>query len=170
VPAPLGGQKTGPNPTDRGKYGSKRHLLVDQRGAPLAVTISAANLADSQAALSTLRALPISRPQRRYHVQHLCADKAYDARSIRRGAEQMGYRTHIPHRANQVQHGRSHTATDVTSEVPVHPARRWVVEPSHAWQNQFRSLRVRWLKKEINWLGFIDLAAGLTLYRMAIYG
>lgn len=170
VPAPLGGQKTGPNPTDRGKYGSKRHLLVDQRGAPLAVTISAANLADSQAALTTLRALPIPRPQHRYRVHHLCADKAYDVQSIRQGAEQMGYCTHIPHRANQVQHRPSRIAADAASETPVHPARRWVVEPSHSWQNQFRSLRVRWLKKEINWLGFVDLAAGLTLYRMAIYG
>ena len=25
VPAPLGGEDTGPNPTDRGKAGSKRH-------------------------------------------------------------------------------------------------------------------------------------------------
>ena len=35
VPAPLGGEETGPNPTDRAKTGSKRHLWVDQRGAPL---------------------------------------------------------------------------------------------------------------------------------------
>ena len=27
---------TGPNPTDRGKPGSKYHLLVDRRGIPLA--------------------------------------------------------------------------------------------------------------------------------------
>src|SRR3989304_4653313 len=35
VPAPLGGENTGPNPTDRGKSGSKRHQLVDGRGVPL---------------------------------------------------------------------------------------------------------------------------------------
>ena len=35
-PAPLGGEQTGKNPTDRGKRGSKIHILVDQRGAPLA--------------------------------------------------------------------------------------------------------------------------------------
>ena len=43
VPAPLGGEETGKNPTDRGKSGSKIHLLVDQRGAPLAVLVSGAN-------------------------------------------------------------------------------------------------------------------------------
>ena len=34
-PAPLGGSQTGKNPTDRGKSGSKVHLLVDERGAPV---------------------------------------------------------------------------------------------------------------------------------------
>src|SRR5260221_5115019 len=28
---PPGGQETGPNPTDRGKLGSKRHIVVDAR-------------------------------------------------------------------------------------------------------------------------------------------
>jgi len=35
VPAPAGGEDTGRNPTDRGKLGSKHHLLVDERGLPL---------------------------------------------------------------------------------------------------------------------------------------
>ena len=42
-----GGQKTGPNPTDRGKSGSKRHLVVDRNGIPLTVRHSAANVHDS---------------------------------------------------------------------------------------------------------------------------
>lgn len=39
--------ETGPNPTDRGKLGSKRHLIVDARGIPLAITITGANRYDS---------------------------------------------------------------------------------------------------------------------------
>ena len=31
---------TGPNPTDRGKLGTKRHVLTDQKGIPLSVTIT----------------------------------------------------------------------------------------------------------------------------------
>ena len=46
LPAPLGGQKTGPNPTDLGKCGTKRHLLIDGRGVPLSVYLSAANRHD----------------------------------------------------------------------------------------------------------------------------
>lgn len=35
--APLGGEKTGKNPTERGKSGAKINLLVDERAAPLSV-------------------------------------------------------------------------------------------------------------------------------------
>ena len=46
---PRGGQKTGPNPTDRGKSGSKRHVVLDRDGVPLAVIHTAANVHDSKA-------------------------------------------------------------------------------------------------------------------------
>ena len=35
-----GGDQTGPNPTDRAKRGSKRHLICDGRGVPLAVRLT----------------------------------------------------------------------------------------------------------------------------------
>jgi transposase len=43
-----GGDQTGPNPTDRAKRGSKRHLICDGRGVPLAVRLTTANRNDSQ--------------------------------------------------------------------------------------------------------------------------
>ena len=43
-----GGELTGPNPTDRGKQGSKRHVLVDASGVPLALLLSPANAHDSR--------------------------------------------------------------------------------------------------------------------------
>jgi hypothetical protein len=48
VRAKRGSEHTGPNATDRGKAGSKYHLLVDRRGVPLAVQLSAANVHDSK--------------------------------------------------------------------------------------------------------------------------
>jgi hypothetical protein len=33
----------GPNPTDRGKLGTKRHVLTDQRDIPISVVITSAN-------------------------------------------------------------------------------------------------------------------------------
>jgi transposase len=82
VPAP-GGQETGKNPTDRGKQGTKRHLVVDAHGIPLAVLVSAANVHDSKMMLATVDAIePIraktrGRPRRRPHKLH--ADKGYDS-------------------------------------------------------------------------------------------
>jgi putative transposase len=46
--APLGGQKVGNNPTDRGKLGAKINLLVDERGAPLSVVLTGANPHDTR--------------------------------------------------------------------------------------------------------------------------
>src|SRR5262249_43278799 len=42
-----GGEKTGKNPTDRGKQGTKRHLIVDKEGIPLAILLTAANVNDT---------------------------------------------------------------------------------------------------------------------------
>src|SRR6266540_5529336 len=55
VPAPLGGDRTGRNPTDRAKLGSKHHLWVDQRGAPLSIHITSANTNDHLAVMSLLQ-------------------------------------------------------------------------------------------------------------------
>jgi len=46
VRAPCGGAKTGPNPTDRRKLGSKHHLLTDAHGVPLSSTLTGANRHD----------------------------------------------------------------------------------------------------------------------------
>lgn len=75
---------TGPNPTDRGRLGTKRHLVVDARGTPLGVTLSGANRHDSMMLAATLDAIPgvhsgeRGRPRRR--PAKLQADKAYDHR------------------------------------------------------------------------------------------
>ena len=43
VRAVFGGLQTGPNPTDRAKLGSKRHLICDGQGIPLAIRLTGAN-------------------------------------------------------------------------------------------------------------------------------
>src|SRR4051812_18782769 len=47
IPAKRGGEATGPNPTDRATAGSKRHLVVDAHGLPLATLLTAANVNDA---------------------------------------------------------------------------------------------------------------------------
>ncbi len=74
--APLGGEKTGPNPTDRVKTGTKRSLLTDAKGVPLAVATAGANCNDHKLVLETLENIEAERPQLGLgRAQHLCLDK-----------------------------------------------------------------------------------------------
>jgi transposase len=66
-PAPLGGEQTGKNPTDRAKRGSKIHILVDQRGAPLAVVLTGANEHDKWSADDLIISVVIKRPKTKQH-------------------------------------------------------------------------------------------------------
>jgi len=78
IRAVCGGDRTGPNPTDRAKRGSKRHLICDgrgvPRGVPLAVRLTAANRNDSQEALALVDAIP-----------PLQGERGYDAAAILHG-------------------------------------------------------------------------------------
>jgi hypothetical protein len=40
-----------------------------------------------------------------------------------------------------------------------------VVDVSHAWLNRFRRLLIRWDKQAANYLGFVQLAICLVIYR-----
>jgi putative transposase len=145
IPAPLGGTHTGKNPTDRAKSGSKRNVLVDRRGVPLALTIAAANKQDYQCADETLHHLVIRRSWRdrtgQRRVLYLCGDKGYDFAEVHAVAQRLGYRTHIAHRRRRGE----------PEPPPIkgrkHPARRWVVERTNSWHNRFRALKIRWEKK-----------------------
>jgi putative transposase len=66
---------TGSHPTDRGKIGTKRHVLTDQYGVPLSVVITAANTHDKKAATETLDRAVVKRPLKK---QNICLDKGYD--------------------------------------------------------------------------------------------
>jgi transposase len=63
--APSGGEKTGPNPTDRRKLGSKVHILVDARGVPLAVKLTGANSHDVTQVIPLVDEVPLVRGKKR---------------------------------------------------------------------------------------------------------
>jgi putative transposase len=52
--APLGGQKTGKNPTDRAKQGTKRSLMTEANGIPLGLAVAGANVHDIRLLESTI--------------------------------------------------------------------------------------------------------------------
>lgn len=163
IKAPLGkrtaegdAQATGANPTDRGKSGSKRHLLTDGKGIPLAVVLSGANRHDMKKLADLLDAKVVESPAPEVLEQHLCLDRGYDYDVCRQAAETRGYIPHIP---------------DTEKPVPApndpnrHPPRRWVVEVGHAWFNRFRGVLIRWAKSSLSYLGFVQIVACLIIGR-----
>jgi putative transposase len=157
--APLGGEETGKNPTDRAKIGTKRSLWTDGRGVPLGIAVSGANTHDKRLVEATLKSGPVPRPAvHDWAPQNMCQDKGYDYPDVRELLAGYGYTVHIPRRGqDSAERGR----------LPGYRARRWVVERTHSWMNRFRRLLIRWDKKVANYLGFLHFACAWITYRAA---
>ena len=77
------GDLVGPNPTDRGKKGVKRSLLVEAAGGPLSVVIAGANVPDFKLLEATLEAIVVARPEPTEEASTVCLDKGYDKQPAR---------------------------------------------------------------------------------------
>jgi putative transposase len=164
--APLGGEKTGNNPTDRGNSGAKINLLVDGRGAPISVILTGANRHDKVSAMGLICSVTLKRPAQK--EQHLCADKAYDSDDLREFSASAGYEAHI--KVNPRRKGLAEGSSSDESSKRIHPARRWMVERTISWLVKRRSLRTRWSKKAGNWLALVQLACAHILLNLAVFG
>ncbi len=148
------GLHTGPNPTDRGKPGCKHHIAVDRQGIPLAATLSAANVHDSQMMEQTIDAIhPVAgrpgRPRHRPAKAHL--DKGYDSRRCRAALRQRGIISRIARRG-----------VESKERLGQH---RWVVERTFAWLHAFRRLRIRYEQNHDHHLAMLKLACALICWR-----
>jgi transposase len=152
-PGQKGGEATGPNPTDRGKPGSKYHLVVDKRGIPLAVRLSAANAHDATQLLPLVDQIPPiigprgrpGRPRKRPAKLH--ADKA----TLRRALRARGIAPRIARRG-----------IDSSERLGRH---RWVVERTLAWLLGCRRLGVRYERRADLLQGLLHLACALVCVR-----
>lgn len=156
--APLGGEAVGPNPTDRAKSGTKRSLLTDGDGIPLAIKVDGANRNDMKMLEATLHGLMAERPDPEETKQHLCLDKGYDYPVIRDLVAELGYIPHIKARGEEAAAKKS---------TPRYRARRWVVERSHSWLNRFRRLLIRWEKRVDRYEAFLHFACAIVVWRAA---
>ena len=131
-----GGEETSPNPTDRGRPGTKRHLVTDRQGIPLAFLLTGANVHDSKPLDELLDTVPSvrgkrGRPRRRPAKLH--ADKAYDFRRCRQACRRRGIKARIARRG-----------VESSQKLGRH---RWVVERTFAWLNRFRRLTIRYERR-----------------------
>lgn len=157
--APLGGERTGKNPTDRGKLGAKRSLLTEANGIPVGLAVEGANRHDKKLVEATLESIPVERPESTAEEpQGICLDKGYDYDDTRELVEEFGFTAHV--------RARGEEAKELKREAGM-KARRWVVERTHSWMNRFRRILIRWEKKVENYFGMLHFVCAWITYRSA---
>jgi len=150
--------------TKRGK-GSKLMVLVDGQGTPLGVHLDSASPAEVKLAEITLQTVSVSglgpgRPRTR--PERVIADKAYDSDPLRERLDARGIELIAPHRSNRrkapTQDGR-----------PLRRyVRRWIVERTNAWLQNFRRLVVRYERSALIFLGLIHMACALIVLKRVV--
>nr|WP_280185642.1 MULTISPECIES: IS5 family transposase [Nocardia] len=148
------GDLTGPSPVDRGKPGSKIHVLSDRAGIPLSVGISAANTNDAEALRPLVKAIPAIRSRRgprRRKPGKLHADKAYDTTELRQWVRNRGIGVRIARKG-----------IESSQRLGRH---RWVIERTISWLTGYHRLNLRYDRKATHFLAFLTLAAALTCYK-----
>lgn len=149
-----GGSLTGPNPVDRGKTGSKLHVLSDANGLPLLVGVSAANTHDSHALQPMIQGLPAIRSRRgprRRKPARLRADKGYDSAAHRTWLRERGIIPRIARRG-----------IDTSDRLGRH---RWKIERTIAWLTGYRRLTIRYERHAHLFAAFLSLAAAITCFK-----
>ncbi|HEY1190677.1 MAG TPA: IS5 family transposase [Gemmata sp.] len=149
-----GGTGTGPNPTDRGRPGSKHHAVVDPHGIPLAAVTTAANVPDVVALPQVADAIPAmpakARGRRKRRPRRWYGDRAYDSdphrrRMRRRNVEPVFARRRTAHGSGLGKY-------------------RWPVERFFAWLHGYRRLRLRTDSDVTIHNAFLKLALGCICF------
>ena len=175
------GAKTGNNPTDRSKLGTKRHILTDKKGIPLSAVISPASTHDIKLVTDVVdntdhqktKIITTSKSKRgtkrRRLIQHLCLDKGYNSAEEEQKLIKRGYVLHIPIKKKKKKKGEDSEEIAIPNRRKYSP-KRWVVERTNSWHNRFRKLFTRYEKKDENYLGLVQFSCCMIIYRKLILG
>ena len=150
-----GGEETGPNPTDRGKPGTKHTLLVDRHGVPLEIRTAPANASDHGQIIPLVVDFPAvgGKPGRPKQLpDELYADRGFDSEATRWLLRWLGIEPHIAKR------GTAHGSGLGTV--------RWVVERTISWLKGLRRMRVRYDRLGVIRDAWASLAASVICFRL----
>ena len=155
LPAKAGGAATGPNPTDRGKPGSKRHLVVDRQGIPLGGPAHGRQRRTT-ASCWRRRSTPCrrcaSRAAGRDGARTSCTPtRPTTIRRCRRACRKRGIVPRIARRG-----------IESSERLGRH---RWVVERTLSWIARCRRLAVRYERRDDVHLAFLVLACAAICFR-----
>jgi transposase len=129
--APVGGEGTGPNPTDRSKSGWKWSIATDATGIPIGWATDGANRHDFKLLAPTLEAVTTRGLVGEIETLHL--DRGYDNGALARTCADFGlidlmFTKRRPHGT-------------ATTKSPAPLGMRWPVERTNSWLSNFGQLR-----------------------------
>jgi IS5 family transposase len=143
----------GANPVDRGKPGSKLHLVCDGSGLPLTAAVTAANVHDATMFRAVLEDVPPIRTpsgRRRTRPAKVDGDKGYDSAANRGWLRRRGITPRIARRG-----------IESSARLGRH---RWRIERALSWLSCWRRLGVRWDRDSGRWFAFVLLACAVVCF------
>ena len=126
--APSGGAMAGPSPVNRRKGGLKRSVAGDGNGIPLGLVAAGANRHDSPLLRPTLEQAAAQLGPMNCYPDHVTAhlDAGYDSAVTRDLLDELGLAANIARKG---------------LPAPVQATRRWPIERTHSWMNDYGKLR-----------------------------
>jgi transposase len=125
-------------------------VLADGAGTPLGIQVAAASPSEVKLVESTLESLPDDgQPER------LIGDKGYDSNPLRAWLAARDIEPIIPARSN------NRVATHQDGRKLRRYKKRWIIERTNSWLQNFRRLVVRYERKATNFVALVHLACAL---------
>lgn len=138
--------------------GVKIMVLIDALGLPVAVDTAPANRAECHLVQQMFDfMLPAEVPER------IIGDKAYDSDALDAEVAELGSEMIAPHRKNRLPENKTQDGRPLRRY-----KRRWKVERTIAWLQNFRRLCIRWEKSATLFQGFLHIGCTLLLLRQVL--
>jgi transposase len=128
-------------------------IVADGQGIPLGLHVESASPAEVKLLKPTLDTVHGGTPER------LIADRAYDSNPARAMLVGRGIEPIIPKREN------NRKATHQDGRKLRRYGRRWIIERTNAWLQNFRRLATRWERSVTTYKGLIHMAFALICLR-----
>jgi transposase len=137
-------------------------VVVDGQGVPVGVQLASAQIAECRLAESTLQQVKVPRVGRgrpRSHLRRVIADRGYGSDALRARFKQRGTELIVPYRKN-VRNRRFEDKRKLRRY-----RKRWKIERTNAWLQNFRRIQVRYDRILTVFQGFLHFACLLIALR-----
>lgn len=137
-------------------------VIVDDTGITVGAQLASAQLAECRLAESTLAAVKVPRQGRgrpHSYMKRIIADRGYDSDALRRRSKARGTESIVPYR-KCVRNRRFEDKRKLRRY-----RKRWKIERTDAWQQNFRRIQVRFDRILTVFQGFFHFACLIIALR-----